>query len=261
MPLVCGQRLRARTAGAAVSRRIAILAALPRELRPLVRGWQREKAPQYVSMWTRVDPDGDELVAVCAGMGANAARRAFQAAEARGTLDLVLSVGLAGFTGAASGLGEVSAFSELIDVQTGERFALTDDKRKLRLATVTHTAGAAEKARLAATYGAAMVDMEAATVARLAAMRSLPMCAFKAVSDAADAVLPDIDRFVTSEGQLQTTRFVAHVALRPRYWGAVAGLAKGSKLASAALAAKLQIFLQHKDWQYTNRTGRFDKQD
>ncbi len=242
-----------------MSRRIAILAALPSELKPLVRGWQREKAPRYVFMWTHVDPDGDELIAVCAGMGANAARRAFQAAEARGALDLVLSVGLAGSTGAAAGLGEVTALSEVIDVQTGERFSLTDGRRKLRLATVTHTADATEKARLAATYGAVMVDMEAATIARLAAMRSLPMCAFKAVSDASDAVLPEIDRFVTSEGQLQMGRFLAYLALRPRYWGAVAGLAKGSKLASVALATKLQLFFQHKDWEYTNRTGNFEK--
>ncbi len=240
-------------------RRIAILAALPSELKALVRGWKREAGSRPVSLWTHVDRDGDELVAVCAGMGAHAVRRAFGVAESRGALDLVLSVGLVGSTETDLELGEVSSVSEVIDVQTGERFLLTDGPRKLRLATVAQTADAAEKARLAATYGAALVDMEAATVARLATMRSLPMCAFKAVSDTADAMLPDIDRFVTSEGQLQTRRFVAHVVLRPRYWGAVAALARGSKLGSTALAEKLHLFLQHKDWEYTNRTGSFDK--
>ncbi|HLI77703.1 MAG TPA: hypothetical protein VKV02_12205, partial [Acidobacteriaceae bacterium] len=82
-----------------MSRRIAIIAAMPSELKPLVRGWTRQSAPRYVSLWTRRDADGDELVAVCAGMGANAARRAFAAAESRGQLDLVVSVGLAGATG------------------------------------------------------------------------------------------------------------------------------------------------------------------
>ena len=85
------------------------------------------------------------------------------------------------------------------------------------------------------------------------------MCAFKAVSDRSDVILPDIDRFVTSEGQLQTLRFVAHVALRPRYWGAVAKLAKGSKLASRTLADKVRVFLEHKDWAFTNRTGLFER--
>ncbi len=257
--MVCGQWLRAGAAGAALSRRIAIIAALPSELKPLTGGWKRESAPRYVSMWTRVDRDGDELVAVCAGMGANAARRAFQAAEARGPVDLVLSVGLAGATGAAAALGEVSSATEVIDVGTGERFGLADGERRLRLATVQVIADAPEKARLAATYNAALVDMEAATLARLAAMRELPMCAFKAVSDAADAVLPDIDRFVDSEGQLRHLPFAGYLAVRPRYWSAVVALGKGSRMASLALADCLRQFLEHKDWAHTNRTGSFTK--
>lgn len=236
-----------------------IIAALPSELKPLVGEWKREAAPRYVSLWTHTDADGDEIIAACAGMGANAARRAFAAAEQRGKLDLVLSVGLAGSTGLGLRLGEVSAVTEIIDAQTGERFSISHSDRKLRLATVVRTADAAEKKRLAATYASPLVDMEAATVARLAAMRDLPMCCVKAVSDASDAVLPDIDRFVDEEGQLQILRFVAHLAVRPKYWSAVAALAKGSKLASANLTEALQQFLRHKDWAFTNSTGSFAK--
>ncbi len=242
-----------------MSQRIAILAALPAELKPLVRSWKREPAPRYVSMWSQTDAVGDELVAVCAGMGAQAARRAFAAAETTGALDLVISVGLAGATAAGARLGDVSSLTEVVDVQTGERFPLTDSRRKLRIASVVRTADAAEKARLAASYGAVLVDMEAATVARLAAMRGLPMCCFKAVSDTADAALPDIDRFVDREGQLQLPRFVLHLLARPGSWPAVAALARGSKVASEALAGDLREFLQHKDWAYTNRTGQFKK--
>ena len=241
-------------------RRIGILAALPRELKPLVQGWQPQNAPKYVSLWTREDAEGDELIAACAGMGANAARRAFAAAEAVGALDLVLSVGLAGATGAASlPVGSVSVVTEVIDASTGERFSLNDGKRKLRLATTARTADAAEKQRLAQTYGAVLVDMEAATVARLASMRSVPMSCFKAVSDAADAVLPEIDRFVDAEGQLNVARFGAHLAVHPRYWKAVAGLARGSARAAEALAVTLKLFLEHKDWEYTNRTGSSER--
>lgn len=238
-------------------KRIAILAALPSELKPLVKGWQRQRVGRYVSLWTTVDADGDELVAACAGMGANAARRAFAAAAERGALDVVISVGLAGATTSELQLGEVSALSEVIDVQTGEHFSLTDGKRRLRLATVTHTARAAEKARLLASYGAVLVDMEAATVARLASMRALPVCCFKAVSDADDTRLPEIDRFVDSEGQLSLPRFLAHLAVRPASWPAVFQLARSSSRASKALAQRLREFLAHKDWEYTNRTGRF----
>jgi adenosylhomocysteine nucleosidase len=48
-------------------------------------------------MWQRPEITGrDEVIAVCAGMGAAAARRAFAAAEFLGAMDLVLSVGWAG---------------------------------------------------------------------------------------------------------------------------------------------------------------------
>lgn len=246
-----------------MKRRIAILAALPLELKPLVQGsdegWKRREAPRQVSLWTRTDEQGDELIAACAGMGAEAARRAFAAAESFGPLDLVLSVGMAGATGAAAlPVGSVSAFTEVIDAATGERFSLGGvTERRLRLATTLRTADAREKQRLAQTYAAVMVDMEAATVARLAAMRDLPMGCFKAVSDAADAELPEIDRFVDSAGQLRTVRFALYLTAHPQYWRAVASLARGSRLASLALANALRSFLAHKDWTYTNRTGQF----
>ena len=242
-----------------MSRRIAILAALPAELTPLVRGWGRLHAEKNVHLWTHRDPDGDEILAACAGMGARAVQRAFNAAEAQGRLDLVLSVGLAGATGPGLKVGEVSSLTEIVDAQTGERFPLTEEDRTLRIATVPGVAGAAEKVRLLSTYGAVLVDMEAATVARLAAMRALPMCCFKAVSDDAEAVLPEIDRFIDADGQMQALRFGAYLAARPRFWGPVGKLARGSKLAASALAESLSAFLQHKDWAHTNRTGNFLK--
>lgn len=193
-------------------------------------------------------------------MGAEAARAAFAAAHASRGLDLVLSVGLAGATGGTGlAVGSVSAVTEIVDASTGERFSLGAGERTLRLATVKRTADAAEKRRLFEAYSAMLVDMEAATVARLAAMRSLPMGCFKAVSDAADAVLPKIDPFVDREGQLQTVRFAAHLAVRPHSWRAVASLALGSALASKALAEKLNAFLRHKDVEYTCRTGEFER--
>ena len=66
--------------------------------------------------------------------------------------------------------------SEVIDSQTGERFTLTDGKRRLRIASLDRVADSKEKQRLFATYGAVMVDMESATVARMAQQRAIPMC-------------------------------------------------------------------------------------
>ena len=107
--------------------RIAIIAAMSSELKPLVKGWARiSTSDRRLKAWTRIESDGDELVAVCAGMGAEAARKAFAFAESRGSVDLVLSVGLAGSLFPELRVGSCSVLSEIIDVRTGERFALTN---------------------------------------------------------------------------------------------------------------------------------------
>src|SRR5882757_7475778 len=115
--------------------RIAIVAALPGELKMLVRGWERHHGrAKGVSIWKSVH-NGDELIAVCGGMGAAAATRSFAAAETFGTLDLVLSVGWAGALDSGMRTGQCYIPSEVIDVQTGERFLLTEGNRKQALAT------------------------------------------------------------------------------------------------------------------------------
>ena len=240
--------------------RIGIIAALPGELQPLVRRWQKMPAARGsgISIWQRgrgVDEREDEVIAVCAGMGAPAARRAFVAAEFLGSLDLVVSVGWAGALIAECEPGECFAASEVIDAQTGERFALTDGQPKLRVVTAARVADEPEKRRLAATYGAALVEMEAAAVARLAQMRGIPIVCFKAVSDEVDAVLPDLNPFIDISGKLRLAQFLAHVALRPRYWAALGRLGRNSAAAAQSLAGQVEAFLAEKNGEQVNRAG------
>ena len=157
-----------------------IIAALPGELKPLVRGWRAGEAKDGVRKWTR-NAGTDLWVAVCAGMGADAARRAFAAAEEEGPLDLVLSVGWAGALVPELHAGDARVFSVVIDAQTGEQFQLAAGEAGLTLVTTARVADATEKVRLRATYsGTVMVDMEAATVARMAQMRASPSQASRA---------------------------------------------------------------------------------
>ena len=199
-----------------------------------------------ISIWQRREGE-DEVIAVCAGMGASAARRAFVAAEFVGSLDLVLSVGWAGALMAECEPGQCFVASEVIDAQTGERFALKAGRRKLRVVTAARVADEAEKRRLAATYDAALVEMEAAAVARLAQMRGIPMVCFKAVSDGVDAVLPDLNPFIDISGKLRMAPFLAYVALRPGYWGALGRLGRNSAAAAKSLAGTVEAFLVEKD--------------
>ncbi|MDP9039342.1 MAG: nucleoside phosphorylase [Acidobacteriota bacterium] len=239
--------------------RIGIIAAMPMELKHLVRGWTavRRLGPN-VRAWTSVDAAGDELVAVCAGMGADAARRAFAVAETDGDLDLVLSIGLAGALHSELSVGQCSVLSEVIDAKTGERFTLTEGKRRLRIASTDAVAGPREKQRLWATYGAVMVDMESATVARMALQRGIPMCCIKAVSDEADAVLPDVTPFLR-DGQLRMLPFLASMAIRPGAWGPLLRLGRNSAGAAKSLAAAVDRLLLHKDWARVNRTGKIEE--
>lgn len=235
--------------------RIAVIAALPGELKALVRGWSRAAAAgRGVHLWER-STGADTVVAVCAGMGAEAARRAFAAAEAGGRLDVVLSVGWAGALDATWVPRACGVMTEIVDARTGERFRLAEGERVLRLVTAARVVDAAEKVRLAKTYGAAMVDMEAAAVARLAEMRGTPMVCLKAISDGVGARLPDINPFIDAMGQMRMAAFLGYIALRPRYLLALMELGRNSTRAAGALAEAIERFLVHKDVVRTNRTG------
>jgi adenosylhomocysteine nucleosidase len=235
--------------------RIAIIAALPGELKPLVYGWDRVLSPtKGISIWVKTSSD-DEYIAVCGGMGTAAAIRSFAAAEHIGTLDMVLSVGWAGALYDEIKPGHCYVLSEVIDALTGERFSLTDGERKLRLVTTPRVADEAEKNRLHSSYGAVLVDMESSAIARLAQIRGIPICCFKAMSDERGAKLPDINLFIDEHGQLRMLQFLGYVALRPQYWGSLIQLGKTSSTAAKALAVTISKFLEEKNVDRTNRTG------
>jgi adenosylhomocysteine nucleosidase len=236
--------------------RIAIIAALPGELKPLVKDWQRvATGDKRTKKWT-FSRDADTWIAVCAGIGAEAARRAYAAAVSDGPVDMLLSVGWAGSLHGDVRPGTAQVPAVVIDAQTGEQFSLTEGKGNRRLVTTARVAGDAEKMRLAATYpGVALVDMEAATVARLAAMHGIPLLCIKGISDAADARLPDLNPFIDQAGHMQTAQFVTHVVFRPQYWPSLLHLGKNSARAADAMRDLILEFMKEKDVDKLIRTG------
>ena len=85
-------------------------------------------------------------------------------------------------------------------LRTGERFRCDAGAGELWLLTSPQVADSAEKRRLASAYDAALVDMEAAAIARLAAMRGIPFYCIKGVSDGFNDQLPDFNRFLSPSG-------------------------------------------------------------
>jgi adenosylhomocysteine nucleosidase len=229
--------------------RIGIVAALPSELKPLISGYRQ----QETARWTRSGsvysgklclPDGTLATAwaAAAGMGAAAATRAFaDVTAAAPKLDAIVSYGWAGAITCGVKPPEVYALSEVIDTRTGERFqtATPVGDVPLRLVTADHVARSDEKRLLAERYKAVLVDMEAATIGRLAASRGIPFYCCKGISDAYTDVLPDFNRFLDPAGQLRMPAFLAYALLHPQYWSALNRLRTQSDAAAKALAKQL----------------------
>ena len=236
--------------------RIAIIAALPGELKPLVKEWRRVATDTTGAKKWIFSRGADTWIAVCAGMGAEAALRAYATAVSDGPVDMLLSIGWAGSLHAEVHPGTVQVPTVVIDAQTGEQFNLTEGKRQWRLVTTARVADAAEKTRLAATYqGAVLVDMEAAAVARLAAMHEIPLLCIKGISDATGATLPDLNPFIDRRGQMRMARFLAYIAVRPRYWPSLLHLGKNSARAAEAMRDLILEFMKEKNVEKLIRTG------
>jgi len=150
----------------------------------------------------------------------------------------LISVGLAGACDPALHVGEIVRAGVVIDSQTGERFANSQFRQVL--VTTETIASVREKSRLHDSYGAAAVDMEAATVARLASAHGFQFRAIKAISDEAGFEVDGLSRFVTQDGQFREVAFALHAAVRPAMWGKVIALGRNSSRAEGALTAALE---------------------
>jgi adenosylhomocysteine nucleosidase len=237
-------------------RRIGIIAAMAGELRPLVRGWKAMSLPSGQAGWQGAI-DGTVCTAVCAGMGKEAAARACGIVAQDGLLTVLVSMGWAGALSCGVKAGNAYVINEVVDGGNGEGFVTSSQKRDgapLKLVTIDHVALAAEKRRLAETYRAILVDMEAATVARFARRQGVAFYCLKAVSDAPGELLPDFSRYTDEQGHLQMAALLAHVAIRPRYWPALARVGKNGKRGAVAMAAELGSVMggaQHEGEQFT----------
>jgi nucleoside phosphorylase len=292
--------------------RTAIIAAMPAELKPLVRRWQHTRQNGVdLWRWSFVDEQGDggEWIAACAGAGVDAATRAFAEVEKSGEISRLISIGWAGALREEIVPGKAYDVSCVIDARSGARFLTkshpgrknkdaalavegmqiaaesipqglkpddpedahtarlkscpdasspsvnfqceSQDDRYLRpqkrdlghpdlwLVTNPKVADHAEKQRLAATYQAALVEMEAAAIARLAQMRGIPFYCIKGISDGFSDNLPDFNHFISTSGQFQLGHFIVHVLLRPGYWPSLIRMGENSRKAARNLAASV----------------------
>jgi adenosylhomocysteine nucleosidase len=216
-----------------MSESVAIIAALPREVRVLVRGWETASPEKNIFVWTK-----DNAVVACAGMGPERAKLAAMTAMAAMPVTSLLSVGVVGACDPKLRPGDVVRAGLVIDARTGEQFGNSQFRQVL--VTVPKIAGVKEKRLLFESYYASAVDMEAATVARIAEARGLYFSAIKTVSDGADFEMEELGQFTSADGQFREAAFTAYAAARPAMWRRLIGLGRNSKRAVDALTGVLE---------------------
>jgi len=221
--------------------RTAIIAAMPGELKSFLdsqskEDWVHERRGK-VRLWRLVWPeDQSEWIAACAGAGQAAATCAFAEIEKSGPIDIAISTGWAGALREDYCTGQAYCVSTVVDTLTGERFPTSDGAPNCLLVTSPQVADMQEKERLASAYSAALVDMEAAAIARLAQMRQIPFYCIKGISDGVNDQLPDFNSFILPNGAFQLSRFVLFSILRPWYWPALIQMGENSRKAAQSIA-------------------------
>ncbi len=202
---------------------VAIVAALEREISPLVRNWKASER-EYSGRSFRFF-EFEQRVAVCGGIGPQAARRATEAVIALYSPSLVLSVGFAGALDSGLRVGEVFEPRLVIDASDGSR---TDAGAGPGvLVSFGSIAAPEQKARLAA-------------VAKGAEAHGLRFAAVKVISDDANFAMPGMESFIRLDGSFASARFAFHTALRPWTWGTVFRLARNSAKAAQQLGEYLE---------------------
>jgi adenosylhomocysteine nucleosidase len=221
--------------------KLAIVAALEREVRPLIRHWRVRE--QIHATRTYRFYEHEATVVVCGGIATEAARRATEAAISLYAPDKICSAGFAGALDPKLKVGNLLEPRQVINFADSSRIEseqlATASSGKI-LITFNTVATSAQKRILRESYSADAVDMEAAAVARAAEVRGIPFAVIKVISDEVDFIFPSTERFVDLSGQFRETQFALYAALRPWLWSRLIQLAHNSSRASRALCARLE---------------------
>jgi nucleoside phosphorylase len=216
--------------------KIALVAALDREVTPLIKRWAHVSRSHDNRNYTFFEREG--AVCICGGIGVQAARRAAEAVIALYNPAVIHSVGFAGGLNPTSRVGDILTPAIVLDARDNSRYQIPHGQDTL--ITFMEVASPSQKKKLAETYAAQAVDMEAAAVAAAAQLHNIPFAATKVISDGVDFEFPDISRFITAQGQFNSAGFALYAALRPWLWPGVAALAANSNKAATALTGYLK---------------------
>lgn len=226
-----------------MSMRVAIVAAMERELAPLVEDW--ELGTIRADGRTLICYESEHAVAVFGGMGCKRAENAARAVADKYAPQALVSAGLAGALIRSMKAGSIVLPNVIVDAASGTEYRCSLGGEVIGggvLVSNFEIAGRRTKQELVECFHALVVDMEAAGVAQVAMEREIGFRCVKAISDEFEFEMPPLGQFVNDEGNLETGKLVRWVSVRPQYWPAMISLGRNSRRATRALC----------DWLHAN---------
>jgi adenosylhomocysteine nucleosidase len=224
---------------------LVVAAAIGLELRPLLRRLEAVRPdPQLGRGVWRSSVAGRPLLVVRGGVGPERAAHTARLLLSRlGQADGVVNVGIAGALGSDLAIGQVCVPARGADRDGSGGWtaapALTEflgGSTGHRAVTIPKPAWTAQaKAALRNASHADLCEMEGTAWAAAAAGRNLPFASVRAISDVADADLPDLGRLGDPGAPLTSLWRLA----QPRVWWALPALARNAKTAAEAAAVFL----------------------
>ncbi|HEX8924902.1 MAG TPA: hypothetical protein VF786_03880 [Terriglobales bacterium] len=225
--------------------RAAFVAALEREIEPLVNRWERCELragdTSFPAFRSRGIYESGEAVLCCAGTGSARAEQATRALLAEFGPRIVISVGFVGAASPDLHVADVIVPSQVLIASTGERATTAFGQGEI--ATLDEVAGRERKIQFWNSDRVLAVEMEAAGVARASNEAGLLFAAIRSVSDELDDDTEFVAPFVRPEG-FDTAGFLKFIGMRPKLWPAVARLKRNSELASTALCKAIEEYMR-----------------
>ena len=226
------------------SMRVAIIAPMPNELRPVVKMLDLQRTGEQGGMPVYTGSTGTAaVVATQTGIGPRLAEAATERLLTSTAVDRVIVTGIAGGIEPVSAVGDLVIPAEVVDGATGDRFRATP-VGDVRPDGVIRTGDAtdyefddAEIARLR-DAGITALDMETAAIARVCQDRDVPWIAFRAISDMAgdESVGPVVMTLVNPDGSPRPWAAIRFLLTHPHRIPRMARLGRDANAAAVAAA-------------------------
>jgi adenosylhomocysteine nucleosidase len=222
--------------------RIAILAPMRSELRPLVRllSLKRSRSSNRSILWGTFDRL--EIVATTTGIGTQAAARTAERILDTTPVHHLIVVGIAGGIGPSVDIGDLVVPDLVIDQSTGAEYRPTvlggEESRGTLVTADDVIIDQSEISRLES-QGVIAVDMETAAIAAVCERQRCPWSVFRAISDRADdgSIDPAVFGLAGPNGEPNLPALVRFILTNPKRVPELAHLARGLSLATNAAAS------------------------